>query len=108
MLTVGWHTHDEYLNFFDVVPRILRDEELRPRLMRLYKWYRHPDSWTLAGTDDEEVRKGLLPLATLTVGMLDGLALQSKADPDFDIGPAVDLWMEMVQDYVGRPACRQA
>ena len=96
------HDIDEYLEFFDIVPRILRDEDLRRRFRGLYDWYRDLDSWALAGADDPAARARCLPLATLTVAMLDGLALQLQADPDYDIDAAVDLWQEMVDAQVRR------
>jgi len=94
------HAIDEYLEFYDIIPHILRDEELRRRFRGLYEWYRDLDSWALAGTDDPAARARYQPLATLTVAMLDGLALQLQADPDYDVDAAVDLWQEMVDHQV--------
>jgi AcrR family transcriptional regulator len=93
---------EEYATFFDLIPRILRDAELRERFKQLFVWYRDIDSWALASADDQETRATFRPLATLTTAVLDGLALQIQADPDFDIDPAFELWQRMVQDYVER------
>ena len=95
-------TIDEYREFFDLVPHVLRDEALRERFRGLYEWYRDLDSWALAGMDDQTARARFLPLATLTVAMLDGLALQLQADPDYDIDAAVDQWREILTDQVAR------
>ena len=45
---------DSYQMFYEIVPHILRDEELRPHLSALFDWYRKLDAWALgaqAGTD---------------------------------------------------------
>jgi AcrR family transcriptional regulator len=93
---------DDYRTFYDLVPRILRDPDLREHFKQLFVWYRDMDSWALAGADDQETRDTFRPLATLTTAMLDGLALQIQADPDFDIGPAFELWQSLVQAHVER------
>ncbi len=45
---------DSYQMFYELIPHILRDEELRPHLRALFDWYRKLDAWALgaqAGTD---------------------------------------------------------
>lgn len=93
---------DEYTAFYDLVPHIVREPELRERFRQLFVWYRDLDSWALSGSDAPGAGDPYRLLATLTTAMLDGLGLQLQADPDFDIRPAFDLWAGMVCDYVER------
>ena len=89
-----------YRNFFELIPHILRDDELRPHLRKLFDWYRKLDAWALKGADDTEPAAHIAPLALLTVAIADGIALQKLADPDLDFGPAFDLWRRLVLGYV--------
>jgi AcrR family transcriptional regulator len=93
---------DDYRTFFDIIPYVLRDEALKPRFAELYEWYRALDRWALAPQDTAAALAAVEHLATLTVAMLDGLALQVQADPGFDIKPAMDLWATMVREHLGR------
>jgi len=95
---------EEYRTYYSLVPHVLHDPELRKGFDQLFIWYRDFDSWALAGADDRATRHAFQPLATLTVAMLDGLGLQIQANPDFDIGPAIDLWQHIVEEYVKRLA----
>lgn len=94
----------EYTAFYELVPRIVRDPELRGRFRQLFEWYRDLDSWALSGSDEPEAGEPYRQLATLTTAMLDGLGLQLLADPDLDLRPAFELWARMVCDYVERIA----
>ena len=91
------HGYDE---FYELIPHVLRDHELRPKLRALMEWYRALDAWALArdGADAQAAR--LQPLSLLTVAVLDGIALQVEADPDLDVGPAFDLWQRLVMEQL--------
>ena len=89
-----------YQMFYEVVPHILRDEELRPHLSALFDWYRKLDAWALGAREDVQHPARLEPLALLAVALADGVALQVQADPDLDIGPAFDLWRALVFGYL--------
>jgi AcrR family transcriptional regulator len=90
-----------FRHFFDLLPSLLRNPELHPRLRELMQWYRALDAWAIeecghGGIDSN----GLQVLATLSVAVVDGLALQVESDPSFDAGPAFDLWERFVTGYL--------
>jgi len=92
--------HDAYRMYFELIPHILRDEELQPHLRDLFEWYRRLDAWALKEAGDTEPAAHIAPMALLTVAIADGVALQKLADPDLDVGPAFDLWRRLVLGYV--------
>ncbi len=89
-----------YRNFFELIPHVLRDDELRPHLRGLFDWYRKLDAWALKGAGDTEPPAQIAPMALLTVAIADGIALQKLADPDLDFEPAFALWRRLVLGYV--------
>jgi TetR/AcrR family transcriptional repressor of bet genes len=91
---------DAYRMFFELIPHVLRDEELQPHLRDLFEWYRRLDAWALKDAGDREPAAHIAPMALLTVAIADGVALQKLADPDLDVGPAFDLWRRLVLGYV--------
>jgi len=92
---------DSYQMFYEIIPHVLRDDELQPHLRRLFEWYRRLDTWALdEGSDGPPQQARSEPLAVLTVAMVDGLALQAIADPDLDLTPALELWRRLVLDCV--------
>jgi TetR/AcrR family transcriptional regulator len=91
---------DAYRMFFELIPHVLRDDELQPHLRDLFEWYRRLDAWALKGAGDTEPAAHIAPMALLTVAIADGVALQKLADPDLDVGPAFDLWRRLVLGYV--------
>ena len=91
---------DSYRMFYEVVPHILRDEELQPHLRDLFDWYRKLDAWALDESGERPPASHIEPMALLTVAIADGVALQVLADPDLDIRPAFDLWRRLVLGYV--------
>jgi AcrR family transcriptional regulator len=86
-----------YQLFFDLLPNMLRDDTLAPRLATLYQWYRQLDSWALAAEAGAETRERLAPLSPLTVAVCDGLAIQYASDRAFDVDAAFDLWERLVR-----------
>ncbi|HEY5169121.1 MAG TPA: TetR/AcrR family transcriptional regulator [Thermoleophilia bacterium] len=91
---------DAYRNFFELIPHILRDDELEPHLRGLFEWYRKLDAWALKDAGDKEPAAHIAPMALLTVAIADGIALQKLADPDLDFEPAFGLWRRLVLGYV--------
>jgi len=89
-----------YQMFFDLVPHILRDEQLRPRLATLYRWYRDLDVWAVRRGGQVSDKADLAALSAITVAVTDGLALQHASDPDFDLRGAYRLWESMVAAYL--------
>ena len=74
---------DAYRAFFQIAPHALRDPELRPRMARLYEWYREVTLKACGVTlpDDPQARRRLLATAGLVLAAVDGLALQVALDP---------------------------
>lgn len=91
---------DEYRAYFEVLPHIARNEELRPLFKALVDWYVHLNAWSLAPHPDPSCVEDLEPLATLTFAVADGMALRLQADPEVDVGPAFRLWEAMVDHYM--------
>jgi TetR/AcrR family transcriptional regulator, regulator of biofilm formation and stress response len=91
---------DAYRNFFELVPHVLRDDELQPHLLELMDWYRKLDAWALKDPGEKEAPPHISPLALLTVAIVDGVALQKLADPDLDFEPAFELWRRLVTEYI--------
>jgi AcrR family transcriptional regulator len=89
-----------YQMFYEIIPHIMRDENLRPHLRDLFDWYRKLDAWALGAREGVLPPSHLEPLALLTVALADGVALQVQADPDLDIGPAFAIWRTLVLGYL--------
>jgi len=77
----------EFRVFFELLPRVLRNELLRRRMVVLYTWYwRVKLEWLgidagPAAFDDPD----LLGFAQLLSAVIDGLAIQAAIDPDVDL-----------------------
>jgi AcrR family transcriptional regulator len=95
---------DAYRNFFELIPNVLRDGEMRPHLRGLFDWYRKLDAWALKGAGDDAPPAHIAPMALLTVAIADGIALQKLADPELDVAPAFALWRRLVLGYVASGA----
>ena len=91
---------DGYQMFYELVPHILRDPDLRPHLSALFDWYRKLDAWALGAQASTKHPAQLEPLALLTVAIADGVALQVQADPELDIGPAFEIWRQLIMSYL--------
>jgi AcrR family transcriptional regulator len=90
----GCTSHEENQLFFDLLPHVLRDPELRERLAGLYTWYRELDGWVLSPEEDarrEDVRR----LAALAIAVGDGLTIQCSADHSFEVDGVYELWEKL-------------
>jgi AcrR family transcriptional regulator len=97
----GCTSHEENQLFFDLLPHVLRDPELRERLAGLYAWYRELDGWVLSPEQAsrlEDVRR----LAALAVAVADGLTIQCSADPAFDVDGVYELWEKLFRGALER------
>ncbi len=95
---------DAYRLFFDLVPHILRDPQLMPRLATLYRWYRDLDAWAMRPQVPSGSTSDLDALSALTVAVTDGLALQHASDPDFDLRRAYRLWETIIDGFLAGTA----
>jgi TetR/AcrR family transcriptional regulator, transcriptional repressor of bet genes len=75
---------DAYRAFFQIAPHALRDPVLRPRMAKLYEWYREITLRSCGAVvpGDPAGRRRLLAAASLVLASVDGLALQVALDPD--------------------------
>jgi AcrR family transcriptional regulator len=87
----GCTSHEANQLFFDLLPHVLRDPELRSRLSELYDWYRELDGWVLA-PEAERSRDDVRRLAALAVAVGDGLTIQCAVDHSFDVDAVYELW----------------
>jgi AcrR family transcriptional regulator len=79
---------DSFLMFFDLLPYIIRDEQLRRRLASLYEWYYKMNAEWLGLTDRirPENRERFIAFASLMTATVDGLAIQAALRPKgFDL-----------------------
>ncbi len=86
-----------FRTFFELLPHVLREDDLRPRVARLYDGYRDTVLRCL-GAHDEEQRRRLLPHAMLMIAIVDGLAIQHGLDAGgIDISAATGLWERLLR-----------
>jgi len=94
---------ESFRAFFDVLPHVLRDDRLRPRVARLYDGYRETVLRCLGAGGTQAAQHRLLPLAMLMIAIVDGLAIQRELDPErIDVASATRLWEEMMQAFIAR------
>jgi AcrR family transcriptional regulator len=94
---------DEFRVFFEMLPHVLRDDALRPRIAQLYRWYWNVKlQWLEAGEgalDDPE----LLGLTQLLSAVIDGLAVQVAIDPAIDLANPLGVLAAMLRDSPALP-----
>jgi AcrR family transcriptional regulator len=90
----------EYTLFFELLPHILRDPELRARFGEVFDRYRQLDRRTLTPDDSPPDAPELEALSYLTVAVADGLAIQYAADPDVDLRAALALWKRIISSVL--------
>jgi len=90
---------DDFRVFFELLPHVLRDESLRPRIALLYTWY-----WSVklewlgiadpaSGLEDPD----LLGVAQILSAVIDGLAIQSAIDPALDLDNPYRVFHRMLE-----------
>ena len=87
---------DDYRIFYDLLPHMLRDQEMHGRLARLMEWYLEVDRQALAPVGVDPDDPVLLQLAMLTTAVADGLGVQFSVNPDMDLDGALDLWRRLI------------
>jgi len=90
----------EYTLFFELLPHILRDPELRVRFGEVFDRYRQLDRRTLTPGSAAPDSPELEALSYLTVAVADGLAIQYAADPDIDLRAALALWKHLISSVL--------
>lgn len=99
MQEVG-HSAEDFRVFFELLPRVLRDDELRARMIPLYRWYWSVKlEWLgLGGKPEALDDPDLLGIARLLSAMIDGLAIQAAIDPDADLSDAYRVLLMMIEE----------
>jgi AcrR family transcriptional regulator len=86
---------DNFSGYFDILPYAFREEELRERMLALYKWwYLQNLAWLgLRDVPGVEQNETLVGLGELVCAVIDGLCIQAGLQPDgFDMGRAMDVF----------------
>lgn len=79
--------------FFDVISHAVQDPEMRGRAAGLFTLWRQLTVSALLSSQAEGVPKRVMTLASMTIAVADGLALQVLADPEsVDIRQAMAVW----------------
>ena len=87
--------------FYELLPHIMRDDQLRDGLAADYAKSRELDRQTLAAGRSGADRADLDRLAALSVAVVEGLAVQFAADQEhFDHEGTYRLWEDMVLAYL--------
>jgi len=90
----------EYTLFFELLPHILRDPELRVRFGEVFDRYRQLDRRTLTPDNEAPDSPEFEALSYLTVAVADGLAIQYAADPEIDLRAALALWKRLISSVL--------
>lgn len=87
-----------YMLFYDLLPHLLRDDRMRPRVAQLYEAYIATNVRALSPDPSEQApSETIRTLAAMTIAIGDGLAIQLLASPD---SPNVDLAAALWRDYL--------
>ena len=83
--------------FFELLPHIMHDDQMRTRLAESYRSSRELDRQLLESASDALEPPDFDRLAALSVAVVEGLAVQFAADPEgFDHEGTYRLWQSMV------------
>ncbi len=92
-----------YATYFDLLPHILRDRDARRRLAQFYDSYRRIGCMCLESSSVPKSERAAL--ATLLLGVGEGVAAQALIDPGVvDIEGVFALLTEMLHVYLGGPS----
>jgi len=87
---------------WELLPHVLRDDGLRPRVAELYESYREHYVEVLDAGDDRERAVRARDYACIVLAVLDGLALQKALDPGgVALERVFDLWLAVVTGSLG-------
>lgn len=82
-----------YRNYFDLMPHVLRDPQMRVQAAALFATWRHLTVAGLLPSSADGIPKEVMTLASMTIAVADGLALQLLADPaSVDVRQAMGIW----------------
>ncbi len=93
-------SYGDLTTFFELLPAILRDEELRAREARFQAWLRALTYYALYGRDTPRTHREAA-LAAIVAATPYGLAIQLQLEPKSDVAQrALALWEEMLSALV--------
>ena len=94
----------EFRVFFELLPRVLRDDELRSRMLPLYRWYWSVKlGWLGLGDGPEALDDpDLRGIAQLFSALIDGLAIQAAIDPEADLSSAYRALRMLIEESLPR------
>ena len=83
---------------WELLPHILRQDDLRTRVADLYAWYRQHYLDVFEIADDRAGRALAMSYASIFIAVIDGLAMQKALDPEgVDLDAIFDLWRLVVR-----------
>jgi TetR/AcrR family acrAB operon transcriptional repressor len=86
-----------YRLFFDLLPRILENPPMAEQFAELYRAYRDQNVRTLWVDAPDDAPVEVFDIATLTVAIADGLAVQILAEPgSVDVTHALATWRSFI------------
>jgi len=93
-------TTQEFRAFYELLPRVLRDDALRARMLPLYRWYWSVKlEWLgLADSPDALDDPQLKGVARLLSAIIDGLAIQAAIEPDADLESAFRVLEGLIEE----------
>jgi len=100
-----------FAGYFDILPHALRDDDLRERILALYRWWYGENRKWLGMTADsaaDPARARLqLGVAQIVAAIIDGLSIQAALEPEgYDVYPALDALAALLQGAL--PALTEA
>jgi len=95
---------EEFQVFFELLPRVMRNEALRRRMALLYRWYWGAKlEWLgIEGGDEALDDPDLLGLAQLLSAVIDGLAIQAAIDPEVELANPYRVLTALLKDALPR------
>jgi len=94
-----------YRAFYEVLPHLLESREGRDRLAELYAEYRRLNAAALSGADGESGSMEARAMGSMTVALVDGLAIQLLVDPGcVDLEATFRMWEDFVRLTLPKPA----
>lgn len=89
---------------YELLPRALRDPQVRARFAEEYRVYRAVDAELLGAAPRKLNEQELESLAAVTIAVVEGLGIQQALDPEgFDHEAAWRAWRDVVGAYLGLP-----
>ncbi len=86
-----------YRLFFDLLPRLLEDPVMRKRLAELYRAYRELNTRAMQPHRTDQAPELICDLATMSLALADGLAVQVLAEPEsVDVSRVLAMWSRLV------------